>query len=536
MNKFIGVALAAAVQMTSSLAYADVNQLSDVRVRQAIAYAIDMDTIVETLFEGKAIAADSMIPNGAWKAPGLNKYTYNPDKARELLKAANWDSSQTLDVVFYYGDQLTADLMVAMQAYLGDVGVKMTYRKLEGDVGGQLNAKPDAGSDTSAIKWDIAYGAKAALALQEYYNGYQMGTSSYTPGNKELDGLIERINGTVDVAKQKTAFADFEKYENENLSDIPLYYQQLFVYESKRMSRNGGQYGNDQFNYDWNIVNWTVEPDAKGKKVLYTNTAPSQFFEHPWLNPGVFIASKAGFDHLLTADGSLVPTGGQLAKSFSVSDDGMSLTFELKDGLKWHDGEALTAADVAWSIETALKVPAINAVFAKTFDSIEGATAFKDGSASSVSGIKIDGNNISLSFAKLDPNMLLTFSQFPPLPKHLLGDVNPLEFQQHSFWQKPIGSGPFKIEEVQMNDFVRYTPFADYHGGVAKVDELVSFPSGQGDANVLKNAAAGRLDFGFTKSVGDVKALEAMENMKVVAADIPYTRSLRINKFANNAK
>ncbi|NRA88476.1 MAG: hypothetical protein HRU28_14045 [Rhizobiales bacterium] len=132
--------------------------------------------------------------------------------------------------------------------------------------------------------------------------------------------------------------------------------------------------------------------------------------------------------------------------------------------------------------------------------------------------------------------MLLTFSQFPPLPKHLLGDVKPLQFQQHAFWQRPIGSGPFKIEEVQMNDFVRYTPFADYHGGVAKVDELVSFPSGQADANVLKNAAAGRLDFGFTKSVGDVKALEAIENMKVIAADIPYTRSLRINKFANNTK
>ena len=164
MNKFIGVALAAAVQMTSSLAYADVNQLSDVRVRQAIAYAIDMETIVETLYEGKAIAADSMIPNGAWKTPGLNKYSYDPDKARELLKAANWDSSQTLDVVFYYGDQLTADLMVAMQAYLSDVGVKMTYRKLEGDVGGQLSIKPEAGSDTSAIKWDIAYGAKAALS------------------------------------------------------------------------------------------------------------------------------------------------------------------------------------------------------------------------------------------------------------------------------------------------------------------------------------------------------------------------------------
>ena len=54
-----------------------------------------------------------------------------------------------LDVVYYYSDQLTADLMVAIQAYLADVGVQMTYRKLEGDIGGQLNALPEEGLDTA---------------------------------------------------------------------------------------------------------------------------------------------------------------------------------------------------------------------------------------------------------------------------------------------------------------------------------------------------------------------------------------------------
>jgi len=41
------------------------------------------------------------------------------------------------------------------------------------------------------------------------------------------------------------------------------------------------------------------------------------------------------------------------------------------------------------------------------------------------------------------------------------------------------------------------------------------------------------LDYGFTKSVADVKGLEEMDHMRVIAADIPYTRSLRVNKFAN---
>ncbi|MFT4726616.1 MAG: peptide/nickel transport system substrate-binding protein [Granulosicoccus sp.] len=529
----LGIAMAAAMQFSTSDVLADANQLSDVRVRQAIAYAIDMDTIAETLLEGKAIAADSMIPNGAFKAAGLNAYKYDPDKARELLKDADWDKSQVLDVVYYYGDQLTADLMVAIQAYLSDVGIEMTYRKLEGDVGEQLNVLPAPNSDTSAVKWDMAYGAKAALALQEYYNGYRSNTNSYTPANADIDGLIDGINASADAEIQIAAFAEFEKYENEALSDIPLYYQQLFIYESDRLDRNGGLYGNAQFNYNWGIVDWTVEPDADGKKVAYTNTAPSQFFQHPLLNPGLYIYSKVVFDRLLAVDGSLVPTGGQLAESYDVAADGMSVTFNIKDGVTWHDGAPLTAEDVAWSIGATLRVPAISAVLSNTFKSIEGAEAFEAGTADSISGISVDGSSVSIKFAKLDPNFMLSFGQFAILPKHLLSDNNPLEFQQHPFWQKPIGSGPFKIAEVQMNDFVRFVPFENYHGGVAKIDEIVAFPSGDNDVNVLKNAGAKRLDFGFTKSVADVKGLEDMGHMRVIPADIPYTRSLRVNKYAN---
>lgn len=518
MNRFLSLATASALALTAGAAYADrANQLSDPRVRQAIAYAIDMETIVDTIYEGKAIVADSMIPNGAYKADGLNAYSYDPEKARALLaEAGGWDADQVLDVVYYYGDQATADLMVAMQAYLADVGIQMTYRKLEGDVGGQLNALPDAGSDTSAVTWDIAYGAKAALALQEYYNGYQSGKSSYVVGTTERDSLIEAINGTADVAKQQDAFKEFERYENEVLSDIPLYYQQLFIFESTRLNRNGGKYGNEQFNHDWGVVDWTIEPDASGNEVLYTNYGPISFFEHPWFNPGYRAFQKFGLDHLVSANGSLVPTGGKLA-DYTVSDDGLSVTFDLKDGVSWHDGTPLTAEDVVWSIETAKQVPAINPVFATTFGAI--------------SDMSTEGDTITINFSTLDPNMLLTFSQFAPLPKHLLEGVNPAEFQQHPFWQNPVGSGPYKIAEVQMNDFVRFVPFEDYHGGVAKIPEVVAFPSGDSDANVIKNASAGRLDYGFTKSVGDVQSLEAMDHMRVIPADIPYTRSLRVNGY-----
>ena len=539
LNRISGVALATALLVagSGSVSAQPINSeaLSDPRVRQAIAYAIDMDTIVETLLEGKAIAADSMLPNGPHKPAGLNPYAYNPDKARELLAAANWDSSRELDMVYYYGDQLTVDLMAALQAYLGDVGVKMTYRKLEGDVGAQLTTRPTNPVDgTSNIDWDLGYGAAAATALQEYYNPYKTGGTSHTPSDPKLDGMIDAINATADPNEQRPAYFELQEYWNVKLDALPLYYQQLFIYESKKLNRNGHGYGNEQYNYDTGIVDWTMEPDANGKQVMYTNTAPPQFFELPWANLGIWITSKVVFDKLLSADGSLSVNGGQLAESYSVGADGMSVSFTLKDGVTWHDGSALTVEDVTWSIKTALRVTNIHAVVANTFTSIEGGQAYRDGEADDISGIATDGNTITLTMSKLDPNMLLTFTQFAPLPKAHLGDEDPLQLQQSSFWQHPIGSGPFRIEEVQMNDFVRYVPFENYHGGVAKIDEIIATPSLDGDGNLLKNAGAGKMDYGFTKNVADVAALEAMDHMRVIPADIPYTRMIWFNKFARN--
>ena len=534
MNRlYSALALSTALTMTAPIAFAQVeNPLSDERVRQAIAYAIDMETIVDTLFEGMAVPADSMIPNGPWHADGLDDYAYNPDRARELLAEAGWDEDYVVDVVYYYGDQLTVDFMTALQAYLADVGMQMTFRRLEGDVIGELTSVPeDPHSDVSAVDWDIAYGAKAALVLHEYYNVYADGHSAYTPSDPARTDLLERINGTVDLEEQRVAFQDFQRYESAALSDIPLYYQQIYIFESDRLDRNGGPYGNEQFNYDWNILNWTIEPDENGNEIMYTNKGPIQFFTQPWLNPGLTMGAKILYDRLMTADAALVPTDGQLAESFEVSEDGLSVTFDLRDNATWHDGEPVTGDDVSWSVHTALGVPSLNAVFANTFRSLQGAEAYLDGEADSISGIVVDGDRITFNFDTIDPNVLVTFSQFPPLPRHHLEGVNPLEFQQHPFWQYPIGSGPYRLEEVQMNDFARFVPYEGYWGGIANIDEIVAFPSEDNDPNVLQNAAAGRLDYGFTKSVSHVQGLEEMDHMRVIPANINYTRSLRINAF-----
>jgi peptide/nickel transport system substrate-binding protein len=510
------------------------NPLSDVRVRQAIAYAIDRNLIVESVFGGYAVAADGLLPNGPFKSPNLDKYSYNPDKARELLAEAGWDSSRTLEMVYYYDDQITADLMAVLQAQLADVGINMTYHLIVGDVAKTLNSIPDDPKGKSVVSWDLAYGARAAMVMQEYFNDYATGKASADgfPGTPELDALIAESNTATDPEVAKATLMKIDEYINANAITLPVYYQQLMSVESDRLDRHGEPYGNDQFNYDWNVQNWTVTPDADGKQIMYTNGAPIDYFEQPWVNLGLWAGNKFIWAHMLNSKPFLDGiTSGDLAESYELSEDGKTLTFTMRDGIKWHDGEPITVDDVTWSLQYALKTPNLHGVLASVFNSIEGAAEYVDGTADSVSGISSDGNEVTIKFTQPNANTLIAFTQWGPFPKKYFEDVDPTLVQQAEFWQKPIGSGPFKVEEAKFGDFSSFVPFDDYYEGRPKIDQIIAWASADGDVNMVKNAAAGRIDFAVTKVVSDIEALKGMDNMRMTPLDIPYTRMVWFNQY-----
>ncbi len=536
MKRFLSIILTVVLLASSLSVFAQAtneNQLSDPRVRQAMAYAIDMQAIIDSLMAGKATPAAVMAPPGAWRAEGLNMYEYDPDKARELLKEAGWDQSRVLDVVYYYGDQMTVDLLTAIQAYWADVGIQMTMRKLEGDLASQLWVPPeDPVNGPSAVAWDVAYAAVAALSMGDYYDRYQGGYSSnsYTPTDEKMDALIAATNKTSNVEEQIAAYHELERYENEIEMNIPLYHQPVFIVQSDRLDRGSAPYGNDQYLYNWDIVNWDIKADVSGKKVLRTNGGPAEFFETPFFNPGFLMSQKILFDRLIVADENLSPAQGGLASEYALSEDGLTLEVTLRDNIKWHDGESITANDVIGTVELATKVKT-NPVLMTTFQALEGFEAFAAGTADHITGMTADGNKITFKFAKTNPNILLTFTQFAPLPIKYFENVDPALIQQAAYWQAPIGSGPFKLTEVKMGEYAIFARFDEYYGGKAKIDEVRLYPSGESDPNLVKNAAAGQVDYAYTKSVQDVLALETMENMKVTPVDVRYTRVLYINKF-----
>lgn len=119
----------------------------------------------------------------------------------------------------------------------------------------------------------------------------------------------------------------------------------------------------------------------------------------------------------------------ELATAWSISDDGLTYRFTIRQGVKWHDGEKLTPNDVAHSLR-----------LLKEFHP-RGRNTF-----SNVKDIVIDGNDVVLTLSTPAPYLLyaLTAGESPIVPAHLYGDGDP---SANPNGNKPIGTGPFVFRE-----------------------------------------------------------------------------------------
>ena len=92
-----------------------------------------------------------------------------------------------------------------------------------------------------------------------------------------------------------------------------------------------------------------TQPVEEGAvKTMYAVTGPSEVFEIPWFNLGPHTWVKAMYETLIGMDAKGNPTTNNgLAAEYTYADDGLSASVTLRDGLKWHDGEPITAEDKA---------------------------------------------------------------------------------------------------------------------------------------------------------------------------------------------
>lgn len=126
-----------------------------------------------------------------------------------------------------------------------------------------------------------------------------------------------------------------------------------------------------------------------------------------------------------------------------ISADGKTYTLKLREGVKFSNGREIEAADVKYALERVLD-PATQSPAASYFLGIEGAQAHWDGKASEVSGIRVlDSLTLQIILTKPDPTFIYTlaYNMTAPLPRE------EMEASPEAFWNNPIGTGPFMLEE-----------------------------------------------------------------------------------------
>lgn len=174
------------------------------------------------------------------------------------------------------------------------------------------------------------------------------------------------------------------------------------------------------------------------------------------------------YDSLFSYDFDLTPRG-LLAESWSVSEDGLILTVKLKEGVRWHDGEAFDAEDVVTSYKVHSSENAILSVLSALIASVEATGPYE------------------VVFTTKEPMPALIYGlapgNMPIIPDHIYGDDAP--FRGNPANEQPIGTGPFKFAEWEKGRFVRLVRNEDYHvEGQPYLDELyfVMIPDSQGRA------------------------------------------------------
>ena len=89
-------------------------------------YAIDREAIVKAIYQGEAQVVNQTIIGPDWMGmPELNMYKFDPNKAKQLLKEANWDSSRALQTLYVPGTKERDAYMPIIQQQFKDVGITM---------------------------------------------------------------------------------------------------------------------------------------------------------------------------------------------------------------------------------------------------------------------------------------------------------------------------------------------------------------------------------------------------------------------------
>ena len=213
--------------------------LKDVRVRHAIAYALNRQPLIEYLWRGMAQPAASVLPPQHWAYnPNVRQYPYDPQKARTILDEAGYKPAS--DGIRFHltmktsTEESTRLLAAVLQQQLRDVGIALDIRSFE----------------FATFYADVVKGAYQLYSLR-WIGGNEdpdifehiFDSASFPPkranrsfySNPEVDALINEGRSTVDQEARRKAYFKLQEIVAEDVPYINLWYLDNVLVHTKRL-------------------------------------------------------------------------------------------------------------------------------------------------------------------------------------------------------------------------------------------------------------------------------------------------------------
>lgn len=212
-----------------------------------------------------------------------------------------------------------------------------------------------------------------------------------------------------------------------------------------------------------------------------------------------------------------------LADSYEVSEDGMQITVKLKEGLKWHDGEAITADDMIFTMDVCSDT-----------NNGAGGTNIVILNDQPVKYEKVDDLTVKVTLPMASASYADLLGGLTLIPEHVF-EGNPSVVSAGEANMKGIGSGPYKVTEFKQDEYLLLEKYDDYYMGAPSIDKvtfrIISDLSAQEVA--LMN---GEVNFMELANAPAVAKYEADPNFTVVKYPEGRVNYLAVNKFCETVQ
>ena len=224
----------------------------DAKVRQAMNYAVDVDAIIDALFDGFAKPAIGYVATSELGYDNAEPFGYDPDKAKELLAEAGYPDGFSMDMACPAGAYTHfEEVCEAVAAYLGDVGIETSLEIMESghywDLEANKELPPLFGDSWSAV------GGEAYRRLTGALGGWDASYSSWY--DEEIARLLDEIKVAVDQKARAALYGELQVYMRENPPFIYLYEPYTFEAINTRVQEYKPRSAETYFLYD----TWVIE-------------------------------------------------------------------------------------------------------------------------------------------------------------------------------------------------------------------------------------------------------------------------------------